>query len=246
MTLEGWEDLNDEKISSVNSRSGGDPQGHNPHIPPPPPQYAPSTTNSLIFGTTEPPTSTPRLHILGATWGGIVVTPDIQTTINITETTSIDMGFLHRILVPDPLPNTVKTLSVLYEYEGSSEGPCLLNASETSPTWRDIVISPEAHQAPKTAPSGKLGVTWRYGSVEILAVMYAMRRIEQPAILNELGKFFEGQRGQLRMTNSFFQCDPWPNHKKTWTVYFRFVGSKKVQVVTGVEDGALEVPWSRD
>lgn len=245
MTAEGWDDLADEKRPCPDSQNGGSPLVHHPATPPPP-QYGPSATNSLIFNDGAPSTSTPRLHVLAATWGGVIVTPDVQAMATTTETISLEMNFLHRVLVPDPLPNVVKTLSVLYEYEGVTDGPCLLTIPETTPAWRNAAITPAAHQVPKSAPSARLGPTWRYGGVEILAVVYASRRIDKPAILNELGRFFEGERGQLRMTNSFFQCDPWPDHKKTWTVYFRFVGSKRVQVVTGVEDGTLEIPWSRD
>lgn len=82
--------------------------------------------------------------------------------------------------------------------------------------------------------------------VEILAVLYGPREIEALGVLETLCNFFEGERGQIRMTNSFFKADTWPDHHKSWTVYFRFEGSGRVQVVTGMENGALEVPWSRD
>ncbi|SPQ26373.1 c670832a-30ea-4f7d-959c-d0bcb8ca4191 [Thermothielavioides terrestris] len=93
------------------------------------------------------------------------------------------------------------------------------------------------------------GPAWRAGpegQVEILAVLYGPQRIKTPEVLAELAKFFEGKRGQIRTTNAFFRTDPWPYKRKTWSVYFRFVGSTRVQVVTGWEDGALEVPWNRD
>lgn len=275
MTLEGWEDLADESRPSHDAHDdGGEPLAQSPAPPTaplaappaaapavapaaapaaPPPQYTPSATNSLILGNAGPSTSTPRLHVLAATWGGIVVTPAIQAMITPEETITIDMRSLHAALQPDPLPYVLKTLSVLYEYE-DSDGPCLVNVSETAQSWPavmtagpapPVVISPEAHMIENSGPVSGLGTTWHHGAVEILAVMYATQRIQQPAVLEELGKYFEGQTDQLRMTNSFFQCDPWPKNKKTWTVYFRFVDTKKVQVVTGVESGALEAPWSR-
>ncbi|KAJ6544010.1 hypothetical protein B0H19DRAFT_1169321 [Mycena capillaripes] len=173
--------------------------------------------------------------------------------VSANQTVALDVGTLVHVLSPDPLPNHVKTISVLYQYENSPEGLCLLSTSEDGPS---VTIRPIAHQAP-TLSTGwhnqwkpaiyPLGATWRAeaNGVEILAVVWGGQRIETPTVLAELAKFFEGRRGQIRMTNGFFKCDPWPNHKKTWTVYFQFAGSERVQVVTGVEDGALEVPWGR-
>ncbi|KAL1838804.1 hypothetical protein VTJ49DRAFT_2197 [Mycothermus thermophilus] len=95
---------------------------------------------------------------------------------------------------------------------------------------------------------GRVGRAWRagpQGEVDILAVLYGPQKIETPSVLSVLSNHFEGRWGQIRMTNAFFGTDPWPCKRKSWTVYFRFVGSKRVQVVTGWEDGALEIPWSR-
>ncbi|KAJ6603573.1 hypothetical protein DFH09DRAFT_899093 [Mycena vulgaris] len=196
------------------------------------------------------------VHILGATWGGIVVTPDIQSFVSATQTLTFDTRTLVNVLGPDPLPNTVKTLSVLYQYADAPEGMCLLSTSELGPS---VSIWPGAHQTYtppmptewQSQPASSvcaLGATWRGESgtgVEILVVLWGGRRIETPSVLVELARFFVGLRGQIRMTNNFFKCDPWYNNKKTWAVYFRFADSERVQVVTGVEDGALEVPWSR-
>jgi hypothetical protein len=177
--------------------------------------------------------------------------------VSATQTATFDMRTLVHVLGPDPLPNTVKTLSVLYQYADSPEGMCLLCTSELGPS---IAIWPGSHQtsyAPPVPPGWPtqpttsvcaLGATWRGeggAGVEILAVLYGGHRIETPSVLVELARFFDGLRGQIRMTNNFFKGDPWYNNRKTWEVYFRFGDSERVQVVTGVEDGALEVPWSR-
>ncbi|KAJ6459627.1 hypothetical protein C8R45DRAFT_1030566 [Mycena sanguinolenta] len=194
----------------------------------------------------------PRLRIVGATWGGILVTSDVQAMVSPDQTLTVDVDTLVHVFSPDPLSNTVKILSVLYHYENSHEGLCLLSISEEGPS---VTIRHPAHQAAQSmgwqtrwGPAMyPLGAPWRAdpNGVEIIAVLWGGKRIETPPVLAELAKFFEGRRGQIRMTNSFFKCDPWLNHKKTWTVYFRFAGSQKVQVVTGIEDGALEVPWGR-
>ncbi|KAJ7033594.1 hypothetical protein C8F04DRAFT_1104407 [Mycena alexandri] len=248
-------------MSSTSSTGDGDSE----YLLAPPPQYelTPATTGTFpppIPGnkpTLPAPTAGPaRLHILGATWGGIIVTPDIQSLVSATQTLTLDMRSLVHVLSPDPLPNCVKTLSVLYQYAGAPEGMCLLSTSELDPS---ASIWPGGHQRYRppmpaewqSQPSPSicaLGSTWRGQDgtgVEILAVLWGGQKIETPSVLAELARFFDGLRGQIRMTNNFFKCDPWYNNKKTWAVYFRFAGSERVQVVTGVEDGALEVPWSR-
>ncbi|KAJ7762278.1 hypothetical protein B0H14DRAFT_3510848 [Mycena olivaceomarginata] len=199
-------------------------------------------------------------HILGVTWGGIIVTPDIQSLVSATQTLTLDMRSLVHVLSPDPLPNWHKTLSVLYQCADAPEGMCLLSTSELSTSvsvwpgvhqlytpprpaeWQSQSVSSVSALGPGAARRGE-GDT----GVEILAVLWGGHRIETPSVLAELARLFNGERGQIRMTNNFFKCDPWYNTKKTWVVYFRFAGhdSERVQVVTGVEDGALEVPWSR-
>ncbi|KAF7354183.1 hypothetical protein MVEN_01106000 [Mycena venus] len=79
------------------------------HSLPPPPIPGNKPTRSA-------PTGPPRLHILGATWGGIFATPDIQSLVSAMQTLTLDMRSLVHVRSPDPLPNTVKTLSVLYQY----------------------------------------------------------------------------------------------------------------------------------
>ncbi|KUI56936.1 hypothetical protein VP1G_04259 [Cytospora mali] len=203
----------------------------------------------------------PRLRIIGATWGGVQVTEDIQDMVSATETVIFDMRTLHQLLQPDPAYGTVKTLSVLYTYEGLGD-VYLLNMTEQERS--PVSITPTARHSPESSqhlhPSIRtLEVPfWKAGrdnnrhednaghsEVEILAVLYGPQMIDTPKVLKELSRFFEGRRGQIRMTNSFFKVDTWPGERKSWVVYFRFVGSPRIQVVTGMEDGALEVPWSR-
>ncbi|KAK4241194.1 hypothetical protein C8A03DRAFT_12532 [Achaetomium macrosporum] len=205
----------------------------------------------------------PALHILGATWGGVTVTPDIQALVSAgSDTLTLDMRTLFRHLTPDPAPGKTKVLTVLYRFhadggdDGQGEGMRLLLAPEgETPSRVALTRHATAEQLRRSVGRNSMHVKLQQGvmplgsqrgQVEILAVLYGPRRIEDPAVLRELGLFFEGRRGQIRMTNRFFGGDPWPYKQKSWTVYFRFLGSKRVQVVTGWEDGALEVPWSRD
>jgi hypothetical protein len=229
----------------------------------------PSYEESLI--APRPPgdgsSSSPALHILGATWGGVTVTPDIQALVSHnSDTLTLDMRNIFRHLTPDPAPGKTKVLTVMYRFnnakgggndeedealrlllapEGESPARVTLTRHATGEQLRRSVGRNSMHV--KLAPgSGARPLGSQRGQVEILAVLYGPKRIEDPAVLRELGLFFEGRRGQIRMTNRFFGGDPWPYKQKSWTVYFRFLGSQRVQVVTGWEDGALEVPWTRD
>ncbi|KAL2268230.1 hypothetical protein VTJ83DRAFT_3076 [Remersonia thermophila] len=237
--------------------------------------------------------SAPRpgpLQILGATWGGVTVTQDLQRLAAGLDELTLDMKTLWTILTPDPAPGKLKVLTVLYRFDddkgkgkdghgqGEEEEPendlnemRLLSVPEdVNPS--KVVISRRAamrflgedcedgcsaqsggsgaggrRRDPRVL-HGRVGRAWRagpQGEVDILAVVYGPKKIETPSALTVLSNHFEGRWGQVRMTNAFFGTDPWPYKRKSWTVYFRFVGSKRVQVVTGWEDGALEVPWSR-
>ncbi|KAK0625528.1 hypothetical protein B0T17DRAFT_492307 [Bombardia bombarda] len=205
----------------------------------------PSYEDAIATAKPRRPDQPPRLALFGATWGGVNVTDDIRAMVSANETVKLDFRNLHHVLQPDPARGLLKTLSVLYQYE-DQDGLHLLNATEhESP----ILVAHTTHESPATPKClHTLDRPWRanpYGAVEILAVLYGPQRIETPSVLQELANFFDGRRGQIRMTNAFFKADPWPNHKKSWAVYFRFIDSKRIQCVTGMEDGALEVPWSR-
>ncbi|KAH7628086.1 hypothetical protein B0T09DRAFT_175137 [Sordaria sp. MPI-SDFR-AT-0083] len=203
------------------------------------------------------PNQSPRLVIIGATWGGVSVTDDIRAMVASDDSITFDMYNLHKVLTPDPAYGTVKTLTVLFQFEGlnNNGGVHLINIPEHTSI---LSISADKHADPKEQkPAEKMSQfaqtinrPWRTGlpyngSVEILAALYGPERIETPSVLQELAKFFEGRRGQIRMTNAFWKKDTWPGVRKSWTVYFRFADSKRIQVVTGMEDGALEVPWGR-
>jgi hypothetical protein len=233
-------------------------QDPDPHHAP-----APELTHLDPIPSYDSSTSAPRaanaLQILGATWGGVTVTPDIQKLVGTSDKLTLDMRTLHRHLHPDPAPGKIKVLTILYRFEDddASEGDDqfrLFSAAENAqPSKVTIARGATAQHLTHSGRNRFFHATlprpWRagpQGQVDILAVMYGPTRIETPAVLSVLGEYFEGRWGQVRMNNAFFGTDPWPYEKKTWSVYFRFVGSKRVQVVTGWEDGALEVPWSRD
>ncbi|KAH8892203.1 hypothetical protein GQ53DRAFT_647484 [Thozetella sp. PMI_491] len=187
----------------------------------------------------------PRLYIHGASWGGIIVTDAIRAMVSATQSLDIDMRAMCSILAPDPAVGIYKTLTVLYQYE-DQEVPSLLTMSEGT-RINQISIVRDAKPVPYRIQT--LDRPWRaepHGEVEILAALYGPQKIETPAALHELAAFFEGRRGQIRMNTGFFRVDTWVNHKKSWAVYFRFVGSKRIQCVTGMEEGALEIPWRKD
>ncbi|KAL2129105.1 hypothetical protein VTI74DRAFT_8222 [Chaetomium olivicolor] len=211
------------------------------------------------------------LQILGATWGGVTVTPDIQALVGESDALTLDMRTLWRHLTPDPAPGKTKVLTILYRFDTASspdfptaeaeqqqqqqlddDGIRLLVIPETDTPSRVTLTrhatAEQLVQGSRSRIHTTLAAPWHTspsGQVYILAVVYGPRRVESPAVLETLGMYFEGRRGQIRMNNAFFGTDPWPYKRKSWTVFFRFVGSKRVQVVTGWEDGALEVPWSR-
>ncbi|KAK0641393.1 hypothetical protein B0T16DRAFT_300684, partial [Cercophora newfieldiana] len=203
------------------------------------------------------PPGPPRLHVLGATWGGINVTSDIQGLVEIDpftknfERLKFNMHTIHTQLLPDPAISVIKTLTVLYRYD--NEELRIMNATQFAPQI-NVRVTPTAHLDQEEGLAKTLypkffstlsNAPWRSpsGRVEIIAALYGTGRIQTPSVLEELGEFFEGRRGQIRTTTGFFRTDPWPGMRKSWTVYFRFAGSGLVQCVTGMEDGALEVPW---
>jgi hypothetical protein len=197
------------------------------------------------------------LQILGATFGGIVVTPAIQALIiGDSDSLTLDLRTLWRSLEPDPAPGKTKLLTVLYRFDDDAELDTRLLSVPEDAQPSKVTISRHAFvgqqaQQQRRDPRmlhEKLERAWRAGpkgEVDILAVVYGPKRVEAPATLSVLANYFEGRWGQVRMTNKFFGGDTWPYQRKSWTVYFRFVGSPRVQVVTGWEDGALEVPWTR-
>ncbi|KAK3690112.1 hypothetical protein B0T22DRAFT_463015 [Podospora appendiculata] len=239
MNLDGWDDLSDLP----------DEKCHKPEKDEPlPMRYldpSPAYEDAVIPRRPDEP---PRLTVVGATWGGINVIRDIEAMRSASAEIDLDMCTLHRVLVPDPAYGVVKTLTLLYHYDGD-DTMHLLNATEHGSC---IKICPGAHEHPAHANLiADVDNTWcRQGrsgpyGVEILAVLYGPQKIETPSVLKDLARFFEGSYGQIRMTNAFFKVDPWPGVRKSWTVYFRFVGSSRIQCVTGMEDGALEEPWTR-
>ncbi|KAK4641893.1 hypothetical protein QC761_504830 [Podospora bellae-mahoneyi] len=212
----------------------------------------------------------PRLHILAAAWGGVIVTPTIKSLIRTSpppphgvgcQILQLEMRNMHSLLQPDPASGTYKVFSLVYRYDGD-EYPTVMNLPETIRPSLITIAKPSAVSQLGGANIGNGGYRatitqpWRSitssssssgPKVEILAVFYGKKRIEHPAVLEELANYFEGRTRQIRMTNTFFRGDTWPYTIKSWTVYFRFVGSRAgVQVVTGWENQALEQPWTRD
>lgn len=236
-----------------------DSKDSNDDANPSPPPYSESANP-------PPPPGPSRLHILGATWGGITVTPEIRAMITLDKTShferlKLNMHTLHTLLLPDPAPATIKALVILYRYDSNSNNDTtlhLLNATQFAPQIH-VTITPTAHldqnkgilcaAFPKFITTlGGPGTGWDNlasgGRTQIVAVVYGTGRITATAVMEELAGVFEGRRGQVRTTTGFFGGDTWPGVRKSWTVFFRLGGGEgEVQCVTGMEDGALEVPW---
>ncbi|KAK3997858.1 hypothetical protein QBC44DRAFT_46265 [Cladorrhinum sp. PSN332] len=208
----------------------------------------------------------PKLQILAATWGGVIVTPEIQMQVTPDssedfDTITLNMHTMHTDLIPDPNIGIVKSLSLIYKYSDSNEIH-LLNVPQFAPQI-NFTITPKDHVETKknrwnwsgTPQLSSVNVSttaWRdaTGKVEILAAVYGIQRVQTPSVLEELARFFRGERGQIRTTSEFFRASaaqPFVGPKKTWTIYFRLLtdgSGGKVRCVTGWEDGALEIPWT--
>ncbi|KAL2134819.1 hypothetical protein VTI74DRAFT_10715 [Chaetomium olivicolor] len=255
MTIGDWEQVPDGKMptSELTFNDPNDFKDPNDLLGPSPPYEE-------AIRSTRRPDGPSRLRIFGATWGGIDVTAEIQGMVTLDrsdkfETVTLNMHTIHTALLPDPAVNVIKTLTVLYQYDDDQDPEMrLLNATQFAPQI-NVCITPTAHlEKAECFPSfftSLNGATWRDadGQVEIIAVLYGTERIQTPSVLDELAQFFKGRRGQIRTTSSFFRTDPWLGVSKSWTVYFRLLNSAtptRVRCVTGMQDGALEVPWTRD
>lgn len=222
---------------------------------------SPTTTS-----TTLPPRR--RLHILAATWGGITITPLLASMISSQQELPIDLSTLGDVIRPDPAFGKVKTLAVVYQFDGQ-EGPALVLVNEEYPVVRKFAISKDTLEGslaqaqrngtvppavtflpvPFSVPPPTTSTTPYGGNapqpVQILAATYGPKLIDTPAVLRDLADFFDGRNvHQIRMGNGFFREDPLRGQRKEWSVFFRFGNEGRVQCVTGWEDGALEVPWS--
>ena len=250
MTTDGWEQVSNGKmpISEQPLNDGENSKGSDDLGPSPP--YEETVQSARRHDGPS------RLHVLGATWGGVDVTAEIQGIVTLDtagkfETMTLNMHTMHTTLLPDPAIGVIKTLTVLYQYDGDDSEMQLLNATQFAPQIK-IQITPTAHlEEVKYLPKFfiRLNEAWmNYGQTEIIAVLYGTGRIQTPSVLDELAQFFEGRRGQIRTTSNFFRTDPWVGMPKSWTVYFRVLNSAtpRVRCVTGMQNGALEVPWTRD
>jgi hypothetical protein len=109
-----------------------------PHDCPPPPPQAP-----YAAGGPPPylPAPSPRLHIHAATFGGVPVTAKLAARVNADDATlAVDVARLVDVFAPDPAPNVVKTLVVVYEFLHvdceEDQGPVLLLVGEQSRVQR--------------------------------------------------------------------------------------------------------------
>jgi hypothetical protein len=203
-------------------------------------------------GPTAASEDSPSLQILAATFGGVIVTERIQELCSDDGAMDVDMSQMVHYLAPDPFPNNVKTLAVLYRFQ-EDEDIFLLNATEQHAGLIHVSRAGEPSMAIQRIE--KIYRRKAYPDVEILAVLYGIKRVQTPSVLLDLARFFSAagndddddghEQTQIRMNNQFFKGDPWLGQFKTWTVFFKFAGSKRVQCVSGLEHQALEVPWCR-
>lgn len=152
-----------------------DSKDSNSDTNPSPPPYSESATPSRPPGPS-------RLHILGATWGGITVTPEIRAIITLDKTShyerlKLNMHTLHTLLLPDPAPATIKALVILYHYDDNNDNNNttlhLLNATQFAPQIHVKTPPPRtsiktrgssARHSPSSSPpwgQGRDGTTWR-------------------------------------------------------------------------------------
>ncbi|KAH7303184.1 hypothetical protein B0I35DRAFT_181732 [Stachybotrys elegans] len=183
------------------------------------------------------------LWVHAATFGGVIVTEKIRELCAQDGTMDIEMDRMVHFLSPDPHYGRIKTLTVLYQFEGD-ESLYVLNAPET---FGSIHISRTGRLRTAIQRLESPYKIVAFPDVEIVAAIWGLKRMKTRSVLLDLIRFFsdKDEQGAIRMTNEFWKEDTWNGQAKTWSIYFRFTGSDKIQCVTGWEQQALEVPWCR-
>ncbi|KAK3291905.1 uncharacterized protein B0H64DRAFT_426916 [Chaetomium fimeti] len=130
------------------------------------------------------------IQILGATFGGVVVTPEIQKLVGDTDRLALDLRTLNATLGPDPAPGKVKVLTILYRFDDDlpqTDARLLLVSEDAGPASRIIRI--DRHMTGQQQQQERAGLRaggqryfhgvlerpWRAGAsgqVDILAVVY--------------------------------------------------------------------------
>lgn len=194
----------------------------------------------------EPPVGQ-GLVIISATFGGVTVKERMQMLCQPDGSMDIHMNLIVHWLAPDPLPGQKKHLAVLYHYEGSDSLWLLVGLEGCSDCIR---VSREA--APRESiklvgPNATFGSLHYHLGIKIVAVVYGGKRMTTPSVLRALVWFFSKvgteDAAPIRTNDDFFKENPWPGVWKTWTIFARFGNSPTIHTMTGVEHGALELPW---
>ncbi|EAQ83095.1 hypothetical protein CHGG_10913 [Chaetomium globosum CBS 148.51] len=84
------------------------------------------------------------LQILGATFGGVVVTPDLQKLVGDSDRLTLDLRTLNVTLRPDPAPGHLKVLTILYRFDDDAaqgtDARLLVVAEDAGPASRMVRI----------------------------------------------------------------------------------------------------------
>ncbi|KAL2117946.1 hypothetical protein VTJ04DRAFT_7606 [Mycothermus thermophilus] len=166
----------------------------------------------------------PRLKILAAAWGGEDCTSEVISLIDpVTE--SIDVEYPSKLR--DRWVGTVKSLAVLYQYEGY---PLQLFVGKENGSPR-LLITPEQpdlddrkkyfNQEPRKA-----------GELNIIAALWGPERVDQ-ARLDEIK-----QTRRYMASNSWFRFDAWEGVEKAAVIFYQYGLTGEIKIQTNRENNS--------
>lgn len=192
---------------------------------PPPPSKDPQ--EDVPGSTTTKPEPKPEpitLTIHAASWGGVDVTSYMSRFIDADKATfTIDLTDTSKLGIPDPWPDTKKSLSVLFRYSNSVDMYVLL-ASDGSGVQR-ILPTSNQNQTSNIARVGMYPVPPR-SEFDLIAVIWGDALVTLPSVYDAIYAKIVAKE-PFPVTNEFLGGDPWPGIVKSCAIYY-FYGMDRV------------------